>query len=104
MTDQFKAIVINKDASGIRASLTTLDDSQLMDGDVTIAVSHSTLNFKDGLALTIDAPVVRKFPMVGGIDLAGTVLNSTDGRYAPAHAVIVNGCGLDETHFGGSAE
>jgi acrylyl-CoA reductase (NADPH) len=104
MTDQFKAIVINKDASGTKAALTTLDESQLMDGDVTIAVSHSTLNFKDGLALTSGAPVVRKFPMVGGIDLAGTVLSSTDGRYAPGDAVIVNGWGLSETHFGGYAE
>ncbi len=104
MTDQFKAIVINKDASGTKAALTTLDDSQLMEGDVTIAVSHSTLNFKDGLALTTGAPVVRKFPMVGGIDLAGTVLNSTDARYAHGDAVLVNGWGLSETHFGGYAQ
>ena len=104
MTDQFKAIVINKDASGTKAALTTLDDSQLMEGDVTIAVSHSTLNFKDGLALTTGAPVVRKFPMVGGIDLVGTVLNSTDARYAPGDAVVVNGWGLSETHFGGYAQ
>ena len=104
MTDQFRAIVINKDASGTKASLTTLDDSQLMDGEVTVAVSHSTLNFKDGLALTTGAPVVRKFPMVGGIDLAGTVLTSSDARYTKGDAVIVNGWGLSETHFGGYAE
>lgn len=104
MTDQFKAIVINKDASGTKASLTTLDETQLMDGEVTIAVSHSTLNFKDGLALTTGAPVVRKFPMVGGIDLAGTVLASSDARYGRGEPVIVNGWGLSETHFGGYAE
>jgi acrylyl-CoA reductase (NADPH) len=104
MTGQFRAIVINKDASGTKASLTTLDDSQLMEGDVTVAVSHSTLNFKDGLALTTGAPVVRKFPMVGGIDLAGTVLTSTDARYSKGDAVIVNGWGLSESHFGGYAE
>jgi acrylyl-CoA reductase (NADPH) len=104
MTGQFRAIVINKDASGTKASLTTLDDSQLMEGDVTVAVSHSTLNFKDGLALTTGAPVVRKFPMVGGIDLAGTVLSSTDARYSKGDAVIVNGWGLSEAHFGGYAE
>ena len=104
MTDQFRAIVINKDATGIKASLTTLEESQLMEGDVTIAVSHSTLNFKDGLALTSGAPVVRKFPMVGGIDLVGTVTASSDARYAKGDAVIVNGWGLSETHFGGYAQ
>src|SRR5258707_13277355 len=104
MTDQFRAIVINKDASGTKASLTTLTDSQLMEGDVTIAVSHSTLNYKDGLALTTGAPVVRKFPMVGGIDLAGTVLSSSDARYAKGDLVLVNGWGLSEAHFGGYAE
>jgi acrylyl-CoA reductase (NADPH) len=103
MPDQFRAIVINKDASGTNASLTTLDDSQLMDGDVTIAVSHSTLNFKDGLAITGSAPVVRKFPMVGGIDLAGSVISSNDARYNKGDLVIVNGFGLSESHFGGYA-
>jgi acrylyl-CoA reductase (NADPH) len=75
-----------------------------MEGDVTIAVSHSTLNYKDGLALTVGAPVVRKFPMVGGIDLAGTVLTSNDPRFHAGDAVVVNGWGLSETHFGGYAE
>ena len=104
MTDQFRAIVINKDAAGTKAALTTLTDSQLMEGEVTVAVSHSTLNYKDGLALTTGAPVVRKFPMVGGIDLAGTVLSSSDARYSKGDHVIVNGWGLSESHFGGYAE
>ncbi|MBI1213145.1 MAG: acryloyl-CoA reductase [Alphaproteobacteria bacterium] len=104
MSDQFRAIVINKDASGTKASLTTLDDSQLMEGDVTVAVSHSTLNFKDGLAITGSAPIARKLPMVGGIDLAGSVIESSDARYNKGDLVIVNGFGLSETHFGGYAE
>lgn len=104
MSDQFRAIVINREASGTKASLTTLDDSQLMEGEVTVAVSHSTLNFKDGLAITGAAPVVRKFPMVGGIDLAGTVISSSDSRFNKGDPVLVNGFGLSEAHFGGYAE
>ena len=69
----FKGILIEKDASGYRAALTELDEGRLPEGDVTVRVSHSTLNYKDALAITGKGPVVRAFPMVPGIDLAGTV-------------------------------
>src|SRR5262249_60689297 len=76
----------------------------LMDGDVTIRVEWSTLNYKDGLALTGKAPVVRRFPMIPGIDLAGTVESSSHPQWEPGDRVIVNGWGLGETHLGGYAE
>lgn len=73
----FKGILIEKDDAGYRAALKDIDESQLPEGDVTIRVSHSTLNYKDGLAITGRGPVVRKFPMEPGIDLVGTVEEST---------------------------
>jgi acrylyl-CoA reductase (NADPH) len=75
-----------------------------MPGDVTLEVSHSTVNYKDGLALTGRAPVVRNFPMIPGVDLAGTVVESRNPAFRPGDAVLVNGFGLGETHFGGYAE
>jgi acrylyl-CoA reductase (NADPH) len=75
-----------------------------MDGDVTVAVSHTTVNYKDGLALTGSSPVVRRWPMVPGIDFAGTVSASTDERFAPGDQVVLNGWGVGETHLGGYAE
>ena len=100
----FKGILIVKDEGGYRASLTDLDEGQLPEGDVTVRVSHSTLNYKDALAITGQGPVVRKFPMVPGIDLAGTVLHSTHPDYAANDAVILNGWGVGETHWGGLAQ
>ncbi len=75
-----------------------------MEGDVTVAVSHSTVNYKDGLALTGRAPVARKFPMIPGIDLAGTVEESSNPNFKPGDKVLLNGYGLSETHFGGYSE
>jgi acrylyl-CoA reductase (NADPH) len=104
MKDRFKAFLITKDEAGQKAELTDLALSDLMDGDVVVAVSHSTVNYKDGLALTGRSPVVRKFPMVGGIDLAGTVETSSNPNFKPGDKVVLNGYGLSETHFGGYGE
>jgi acrylyl-CoA reductase (NADPH) len=100
----FKGILIEKDEAGYRTSLTDLDEARLPDGDVTVRVSHSTLNYKDALAITGKGPVVRKFPMVPGIDLAGTVDHSTHPDYEAGDAVILNGWGVGETHWGGLAQ
>ena len=100
----FKAIVIDKDDSGYRASLKEVDDSALPPGDVTVRVAYSTVNYKDGLALTGKAPVVRKFPLHAGIDFAGTVEASDDARFEPGDAVLLNGYGVGESHSGGLAQ
>lgn len=99
----FKAVVIRKDDAGYRASLETLDEADLPEGDVTLRVSHSTLNYKDALAITGKGPVVRRFPMVPGIDLAGTVIDSTHPAWKAGDAVLLNGWGVGETHWGGLA-
>jgi acrylyl-CoA reductase (NADPH) len=100
----FKAVVVKKDGSGQKVALRDFDESDLMDGDVTVRVTHSTLNYKDGLALTGKAPVVRRFPMIPGIDFAGTVESSTHPDFKSGDAVVLNGWGLGETHLGGYAE
>ena len=100
----FKAILIEKDESGYRASVRELDEAQLPPGNVTIRVSHSTLNYKDGLAITGKGPVVRKFPMVPGIDLAGVVEDSSHPDYKAGDAVLLNGWGVGEVHWGGLAQ
>ncbi len=100
----FKGILINKDDNGYRAELTDIDDSQLPEGDVTVRVSHSTLNYKDGLAITGKGPIVRQFPMVPGVDLAGTVEDSSDPDFKPGDQVVLNGWGVGEGHWGGLAE
>ncbi|MBU2830078.1 MULTISPECIES: MDR family oxidoreductase [Acidithiobacillus] len=100
----FKGILIEKDEAGYRTSLTDLDEGRLPDGDVTVRVSHSTLNYKDALAITGKGPVVRRFPMVPGIDLTGTVEHSTHPDYEVGDAVILNGWGVGETHWGGLAQ
>lgn len=100
----FKGILIEKDEQGYRAALQDIDDTALPEGNVTVRVSHSTLNYKDGLAITGQSPVVRKFPMVPGIDLAGTVESSTHPDYKPGDAVVLNGWGVGETHWGGLAQ
>lgn len=99
----FKAIVIEKAESGTRSSLTDFDEANLMDGDVTIRVEYSTVNYKDGLAVTGKVPVVRRFPMIAGIDGAGTVESSTHPAWKPGDKVILNGWGCGETHLGGYA-
>jgi acrylyl-CoA reductase (NADPH) len=100
----FKALVIEKNDGAQSITLKNLSDSDLMDGDVTIRVSHSTVNYKDGLAITGKAPVVRRFPMIPGIDLAGVVESSSHPDYKPGDSVVLNGWGLGETHFGGYSE
>jgi acrylyl-CoA reductase (NADPH) len=100
----FKGILITKDEAGYRAGVQELDDAQLPPGDVTVRVSHSTLNYKDALAITGKSPVVRHFPMVPGIDLAGVVEESEHPRYRPGDAVLLNGWGVGEVHWGGLAQ
>jgi acrylyl-CoA reductase (NADPH) len=99
----FKAIVIEKTETGTKAGLADFDEQNLMAGDVTVRVEWSTLNYKDGLAVTGKVPVVRRFPMIPGIDLAGTVETSTDPQWKPGDKVILNGWGLGETHLGAYA-
>ena len=96
----FKAIVIEKAETGTKAALADFDEANLMDGDVTVRVEYSTLNYKDGLAVTGKAPVVRRFPMIAGIDFAGTVEVSTNPAWKPGDKVILNGWGCGETHLG----
>jgi acrylyl-CoA reductase (NADPH) len=100
----FKAVVVEKSEAGQQVALRSFDDVDLMDGDVTVRVSHSTLNYKDGLALTGKAPVVRRFPMIPGVDLSGSVESSSHPDFRPGDQVVLNGCGLGETHFGAYAE
>lgn len=100
----FKGILIEKDESGYRAAIKEIDEPRLPEGNVTVRVSHSTLNYKDGLAITGKGPVVRKFPMVPGIDLAGTVEESSHPEYKAGDRVLLNGWGVGETHWGGLAQ
>lgn len=100
----FKAILITKDDNGYAARLTELDDADLPEGDVTVDVEWSTLNYKDGLALTGRSPVVRRFPMVPGIDFAGTVRASSHASFKPGDKVVYTGFGLGETQWGGYSQ
>jgi acrylyl-CoA reductase (NADPH) len=100
----FKAIRIDKAEKGQNVALVDFDQNDLMDGDVTVKVAWSTINYKDGLALTGKAPVVRRFPMIPGIDLAGTVETSSNPAWKPGDQVILDGFGLGETHLGAYAE
>ncbi|MEE3936277.1 MDR family oxidoreductase [Pseudomonas viridiflava] len=100
----FNAIVIDKDESGYRVKLTAVNEADLPEGDVTVRVSHSTLNYKDALALTGKSPIVRSFPMVPGIDLAGIVEESQASAFKPGDKVLLNGWGVGEGHWGGLAQ
>ena len=100
----YRALLIEKDAAGQRAAIKTLDDDNLPEGDVTVQVAYSTINYKDGLAITGKAPVVRKFPLVAGIDFAGTVESSSHPAWKTGDAVVLNGWGVGETHSGGLAQ
>ncbi len=104
MSDTFRAIRISKSESGQTVETAQVGLDELMEGDVVVAVAHSTVNYKDGLAITGKGPVVRKWPMIGGIDLAGTVESSDSPAFKPGDKVLLNGFGLSETHYGGFAD
>jgi acrylyl-CoA reductase (NADPH) len=100
----FRAIRVDKAEKGTTVALAQFDEAELMDGDVTVAVEWSTLNYKDGLIVTGKAPVVRRFPMIAGIDFAGTVQASSHPHWKPGDKVICTGWGMGETHLGAYAE
>lgn len=101
----FKAVVIEKgEKTGLPAKLGTFSDADLMEGDVTVRVTHSTLNYKDGLAITAKAPIARRFPMIPGIDFAGIVEQSSHPDWKAGDKVVLNGWGTGETHLGAYAE
>ena len=104
MTNTFRALRLNKTDDGQSHEFVDLTDNDLMEGDVTINVSHSTVNFKDGLALTGASPVVRVWPIIPGIDFTGTVESSNHADFKTGDAVVLNGWGVGETHFGGYAQ
>ena len=100
----FKAIVINRAVNGQSVALTDFDENDLMDGNVVMRPEWSTVNYKDGLAVTNTSPVVRRFPMIAGVDAAGTVESSSHPSWKPGDKVILNGWGCGETHLGLYAE
>ncbi len=104
MADEFQAYLIGKDDGGQRCALTTLGDADLMEGDVTVAVEYTTINYKDGLALTGRSPIIRKFPLIPGIDFCGRVIDSEHADFKAGDAVILNGWGVGESHHGGYAQ
>ncbi len=104
MKEPFRAFRIHRDDDGIAARFDDITLADLSDGDVVIRVTHSSVNYKDALAATGAAPILRNYPLVGGIDLAGTVERSDDDRYKTGDAVLVTGCDLSETRDGGYAE
>ncbi|KQP51279.1 MDR family oxidoreductase [Methylobacterium sp. Leaf108] len=101
---QFKAWIVEKGEGGQSLRYGDFLDSDLMEGDVTVRVTHSTLNYKDGLAMTGRSPVVRRFPMIPGIDFSGIVETSEHPEYRPGDAVVLTGWGVGETHLGAYAE
>ena len=99
-----QALLVNKDEAGYTAKLGQIEESQLPEGDVLIKVDYSTLNYKDSLAITGSSPVVRSFPMVPGIDFAGTVEKSDHADFKVGDKVVLNGFGVGEGHWGGLAQ
>lgn len=104
MSETFKALVLDKTETGQTAAIKQLSVGDLMDGDTVVRVTHSTLNYKDGLAVSGRAPIARKYPMIAGIDFAGVVESTTSPHVKAGDAVILNGWGASESHFGGYAE
>jgi acrylyl-CoA reductase (NADPH) len=100
----FNGILIDKDDSGYHVQLTALDEARLPEGDVTVRVAYSTLNYKDALAITGKGPIVRTFPMIPGVDLAGTVEQSSNPDFKSGDQVLLNGWGVGEGHWGGLAQ
>jgi acrylyl-CoA reductase (NADPH) len=103
-TPLFRAVLIEKDERGYRADVVELSESRLPDGDVLVDVEFSTLNYKDGLAITGKGPIIRSFPMVPGIDFAGVVSSSSNPTFAAGDRVVLNGWGVGEHHWGGLAQ
>ena len=101
---KFKALVVSKSESGQTIAWQEMAESELMEGDVVVRVSHSTINYKDALAITGKAPVIRRWPMIPGIDFAGSVVSSSHAEFKPGDEVVLNGWGVGETHFGGYAQ
>ena len=104
MSDSFRALLVNKDDEGYHAGVENWSTDQLMEGDVLVRVAHSTINYKDGLAVTGKGPIIRQFPMIPGIDLAGTVEESGNPDIAVGSKVILNGFGVGERHHGGFSQ
>ena len=104
MSGEFQAYQIGKSDEGQRCVLTQLSDNDLMEGDVTVDVEYTTLNYKDGLALTGRSPIIRKFPLTPGIDFSGTVSESSHSGFNAGDRVILNGFGVGEGHSGGYAQ
>jgi acrylyl-CoA reductase (NADPH) len=102
--NNFRALLVSKTDEGQKVEITTLNESDLMDGDVTIQVEHSSVNYKDGLAVTGKAPIIRRWPLIPGIDLAGTVISSAHADYAAGDKVVLGGWGVGEGHHGGYSE
>ena len=100
----FKALLLEKDDAGFRAAVKSVDDAALPEGDVVVRIEHSTINYKDALAITDKSPIVRSWPMVAGIDGAGTVVESTSAPWKPGDRVVHNGWGVGETRWGCLAE
>ena len=104
MADTFRALRVHKTETGQETRFETLSEADLMPGDVTVRVSHSTVNFKDGLAITGKSPVVRTWPLIPGIDFAGEVIKSDSDAYKPGDRVVLNGWGVGESHYGGYSQ
>lgn len=100
----FRALLVSKTDEGQQAAITTLTEADLMDGDVTVKVEHSSVNYKDGLAVTGKGPIVRRWPLVPGVDFAGTVMTSSHPAWKAGDKVILGGWGVGENHHGGFAE
>ena len=104
MTELFKALKIEKNDDQQTINLVEISENDLMEGNVVVDVTHSTLNYKDGLAMTGASPIVRSFPMIPGIDFSGVVKSSEDPKFSPGDRVVMNGYGLSESHYGGYSE
>jgi acrylyl-CoA reductase (NADPH) len=103
MSETFQAILIDKAQAGQKVEFRNLSDTDLMAGDVTVDVEHSTVNYKDGLALTGKAPIIRRYPLIPGVDFAGTVRSSAHAGFKPGDKVVLNGWSVGESHHGGYA-
>ena len=100
----FRALLVSKTDEGQKVEFVHMNESELMDGDVTVAVSHSSVNYKDGLAITGKAPIIRKYPLIPGVEFAGTVLSSTHPNWKAGDKIVLGGWGVGEGHHGGYAE